>query len=128
MSEPLPEELAEQIDHYCYICGKEFFLECGTPQVKIGGCCSGFVFGGIRYTRPVYAHLGCYQNKEVKRKQTIIPDYRFWAIMTRHIFGLIRNDEAALKEPTYQRYPELMKSISSDIAKHRNWIEILGPR
>lgn len=64
-------EIVEELRHFCYICHKEFVLMCGEPQIKIGGCCSGAEWGKTRYIRPVYAHLPCFHNKEVKRKQTI---------------------------------------------------------
>jgi hypothetical protein len=64
-------EIVEELRNFCYICHKQFFLMCGEPQIKIGGCCSGAEWGKTRYIRPVYAHPSCFQAKEVKRKQTI---------------------------------------------------------
>jgi len=71
MDKEIRQEIIDELRHFCYICHKRFFLMCGDPQVKVGGCCSGAEWGKTRYIRPVYAHLPCYISKEVKRKQTI---------------------------------------------------------
>lgn len=71
MNKEIRLEIVEELSHFCYICHKQFFLMCGEPQIKMGGCCSGAVWGKVRYIRPVYAHLPCFQAKEVKRRETI---------------------------------------------------------
>ena len=71
MDKMIRQDIVDELSHFCYICHKRFYLVCGEPQIKMGGCCSGAVWGKTKYIRPVYAHLPCFQAKEVKRKQTI---------------------------------------------------------
>jgi hypothetical protein len=97
-TEHLEDEFVMIADHFCYICHKRFFLVCGTPQVKIGGCCCGLDYKGQRILMPIYAHLSCYMSREVKRKHSIIPELVFKGMVKQYCEEKIKGIKSYLGE------------------------------
>lgn len=56
---------------YCIICKKRIAVCCGTPLIKIGGCCSGVMDDENKtfYCRDVTSHFYCYVNATTKKAQ-----------------------------------------------------------
>lgn len=73
------EELIEDFcKHFCIVCKKRIAVFCGTPVLRIGGCCSGVEHKKKKtfYCRAVHAHIWCYddwkeslQSKQKKLKK-----------------------------------------------------------
>ena len=52
--------ILKELNSTCYICKKNISLFCGQPEIKMGGCCVGYWFKGIKWITPRYAHIHCY--------------------------------------------------------------------
>jgi hypothetical protein len=126
LNKEIREEIVEELDHYCYICHKRFYLMCGTPQIKVGGCCCGVDWDKTRYVRAVYAHPSCYFSKKIKRRHTTIKE-----LILKKIIGALAKERITslakdLKtNEDIQRYPELVADWKVNIKKYKLWLREL---
>lgn len=119
-------EIVEEIlSDYCYICHKRFFLTCGTPQVKVGGCCSGAEWGKTRYVMPVYAHLNCYNSKVIKRRLCIFREEVIKTLARAYAKQQIKDSQKDIESEMGKRYPELVRHWKEDIREFQGWLEVL---
>lgn len=116
------EIVEELLSGYCYVCHKRFFLECGAPVVKIGGCCSGAYWGKTRYVMPVYAHLNCYMSKVIKRKSTIFKEETIKSLMRAYARRQVRESQKDINSEMGKRYPELARHWKEEIAVFKGWL------
>ena len=61
-------DMLQQLQVYCYICGKTTSGMCGTPRVQVGGCCYGYKLNNRIWICNRYAHLQCYTNLKTNVK------------------------------------------------------------
>jgi len=97
LNKELRQAIVEEMRHFCYICHKRFFLMCGTPQIKVGGCCCGVEWGKTLYVRPIYAHLHCYHKEKLKRTHGIMKEATLKKIMVGYCAKEIRNIDKGLQ-------------------------------
>lgn len=57
--EDLPP-LLQKLKSVCFICGKRHIFTCGTPIIKMGGCCVSAEYNGTTYLLSRVADLRCY--------------------------------------------------------------------
>jgi hypothetical protein len=122
-TERFEEEFIRIADHYCYICHKRFFLICGTPQVKIGGCCYGLDYKGVRNILSLYAHLPCYMSKEVKRKHSIIPEIVFKRMVKDYCQLEIKGIKSYLGEVAEYKWDVDTNEDKERLAKLERWLK-----